>query len=586
MPRTASMIACLAMALLGACTPTDPPAHASQVYETGTDARWYRGNLHTHTLWSDGNEIPEAVVDRYRANGYHFLAITEHNIVADKERWVAASRRPADMPTRAVRFAPERRQNGRKAELRLKPFAELQAIFAAPGRFLLLDSEEISDAVGPVSVHINAINLSATIDPAREASVEETIKADFASVARQARASQNKALVQLNHPNFTYSITAEHLMRLPGTAFFEVYNGHPLSNNPGDGMRPSTERLWDIALAWRLDVLGLPMLYGTATDDSHHYQPGGDAPPGRGWVDVLAEELTPDALFDAMRSGRFYASTGIRLKRIVATADRLDIEIEPEADVRYAIEFIGTRKGFDPATTLPRSATGRPIYASHRYSSDIGVVFSRQQGTRATYRFRPDDLYVRARITATRPHPAPSQPLQSVQAWVQPVIGPAGQAPSQPDLQPPAPPLPSLHQGITRRFQTLPGEEAALLLSSSRIPCSVDSLSDAFGISWPVYRVQGSAAFSGWIADPGTGRVPDSFAIVLEGVQRYIAEDGPGRRRPDVADHFGNHKLEGAGFHSGFEFANVVRGEYRIWLVGFMQGKPKACDSGKTLRVT
>ena len=40
---------------------------------------WYKGNMHTHTLWSDGQAFPEQAVDDYQQRGYHFLSLTEHN---------------------------------------------------------------------------------------------------------------------------------------------------------------------------------------------------------------------------------------------------------------------------------------------------------------------------------------------------------------------------------------------------------------------------------------------------------------------------------------------------------------------------
>ena len=36
----------------------------------GSNGEWYRGNMHTHSLWSDGDAAPEAVVAWYKANGY------------------------------------------------------------------------------------------------------------------------------------------------------------------------------------------------------------------------------------------------------------------------------------------------------------------------------------------------------------------------------------------------------------------------------------------------------------------------------------------------------------------------------------
>ena len=29
-------------------------------------ARWWKGNLHTHSLWSDGNDFPDMIVAWYR----------------------------------------------------------------------------------------------------------------------------------------------------------------------------------------------------------------------------------------------------------------------------------------------------------------------------------------------------------------------------------------------------------------------------------------------------------------------------------------------------------------------------------------
>ena len=41
---------------------------------------WYKGNLHTHSLWSDGDDFPDSIVARYKRMGYHFLALTDHNL--------------------------------------------------------------------------------------------------------------------------------------------------------------------------------------------------------------------------------------------------------------------------------------------------------------------------------------------------------------------------------------------------------------------------------------------------------------------------------------------------------------------------
>ena len=39
-----------------------------------------KGGLHTHTTRSDGKLTPEEVLKHFKANGYDFLAITDHRI--------------------------------------------------------------------------------------------------------------------------------------------------------------------------------------------------------------------------------------------------------------------------------------------------------------------------------------------------------------------------------------------------------------------------------------------------------------------------------------------------------------------------
>ena len=46
-----------------------------------------KGNLHTHTTFSDGRLPAEQVVARYRELGYDFLALTDHDDRIDDEYW-------------------------------------------------------------------------------------------------------------------------------------------------------------------------------------------------------------------------------------------------------------------------------------------------------------------------------------------------------------------------------------------------------------------------------------------------------------------------------------------------------------------
>ena len=44
---------------------------------------WYKGNLHSHTVNSDGKLTPEESVKLFREHGYHFLCFSEHDKYTD-----------------------------------------------------------------------------------------------------------------------------------------------------------------------------------------------------------------------------------------------------------------------------------------------------------------------------------------------------------------------------------------------------------------------------------------------------------------------------------------------------------------------
>src|SRR5581483_12014677 len=62
-------------------------AHADDVIPAHAAPRWWKGNIHTHTFWSDGDDFPEMVAEWYRTHGYNFLALTDHNVLSQGIRW-------------------------------------------------------------------------------------------------------------------------------------------------------------------------------------------------------------------------------------------------------------------------------------------------------------------------------------------------------------------------------------------------------------------------------------------------------------------------------------------------------------------
>lgn len=423
------VVLALTMAVGAVTSRSQPPRHDVLRAERGR--LWYRGNLHTHSHWSDGDDYLEMIALWYRERNYDFLCFTDHNVLANTQRWVdvdkTKGRRTAydKLKARFPDWIDERERDGR-LEVRLRTFNEVAKKLSVPNEFLLIQGEEISDRFDRYPVHLNASNLIELIPPMRGESVLDTIQNNVDAVIAQRERTGQPMIVHLNHPNFGYAVTAEDLMRIQGERFFEVYNGHPSVHNRGDDRHASTDRIWDIVLTHRLAELNLPVMYGLAVDDGHEYHhiPSRASEPGRGWVMVLAEELSTESLIDALEAGRFYASSGVTLSRVESSLDGQSVEVQPVPGETYTIEFIGTRRNYDPASHPVTDKNGEPVRATRRYSDDIGTVFKTVQGTRASYEFDGDEIYVRARITSSAQHPNPAEPGEPQRAWTQPVIGP------------------------------------------------------------------------------------------------------------------------------------------------------------------
>jgi hypothetical protein len=101
---------------------------------------------------------------------------------------------------------------------------------------------------------------------------------------------------------------------------------------------------------------------------------------------VRAPRLESRALVEALERGEFYASTGVELQSIDVTSSSMTITIKTESQSKYRVQFIGRQ----------------------------GTVLSEAVTSPATYSFKGDESYVRAKIFESN----------GKAAWVQPA--PAG----------------------------------------------------------------------------------------------------------------------------------------------------------------
>ncbi len=236
--------------------------------------RFYRGNLHGHSTNSDGIWSPAEYVRQYRQNGYDFVALTDHCL----EQY--------GYPLSDTR------------QFRSDDFTTLIGAELHPGQI------ESGSAW-----HLLAVGLPLDFETHREGDTG-------ASVARRVMAAG--AFLAATHPDW-YAFTVADFETLDAADAIECYNGGADAGSD----RGHNWHYIDMLLhrGHRMGVI--------AVDDLHAGTAGlGDFM--RGWVQVKAEALTPEALLRALKAGHYYASTGPQLHNVEFRGrEKLVVECSP-----------------------------------------------------------------------------------------------------------------------------------------------------------------------------------------------------------------------------------------------------------------
>ena len=246
--------------------------------------RFYRGNLHGHSTNSDGRWTPAEHIRQYRLNGYDFVALTDH---CNEHHGFDIS------DTRAFRT---------------DGFTTLFGAELHPGQI------ESGSAW-----HLLAVGLPLDFETYREGDTG-------ASVARRAMAAG--AFVAATHPNW-YAQTVADIETLDAIDAVECYNG---------GCDAESDR----GYSWHFIEMLLHRGHrvgAIATDDVHAAE--GTSDFMRGWVQVKAEALTPEALLRALKAGHYYASTGPQLHNVELQGAKLVVECSPARQILVTGESAG-----------------------------------------------------------------------------------------------------------------------------------------------------------------------------------------------------------------------------------------------------
>lgn len=378
-----------------------------QNYAQHTQAQktWYKGNLHAHSYWSDGDDFPEMIMDWYKTNGYDFTVLSDHNTLQEGEKWIQISNKKylqdgfkKYLEKYGDDWVEYRKDSLGIIKVKLKTFSEYTPLFMDDD-FIIVKSEEITTGFEGKPIHINATNIQEKITPIKGDSKIEVIQKNIDAIYAQREKLNIPIMPHLNHPNFGFAISSDDIIELKNLQFFEVYNGHPLVYNHGDSLHPGTEEIWDrVNTSYRKQ--GKPLLYGIASDDSHQYHQFGKkySNAGRGWVMIKASELTPGAIIRAMENGDFYASTGVVIKSYNVENNEIEVVIDPDKNTVYKIQLLG----------VPRAGKKSKIILE-------------KTGNQATFKIPEAYWFVRVRITSDRTNKNFFNETEFEKAWLQPI---------------------------------------------------------------------------------------------------------------------------------------------------------------------
>jgi len=339
--------------------------------EAGNTENWYKGNTHTHTvICGHADTSPDSVARWYLERGYNFLILSEHNTFIDPD---------------SVHLPAKRRSD-----------------------FILIPGEEVSDHQ---HIHTTAMNIGRLVPAQRPlplSEIENNPFENFKIYLMQKHVDSIRAtggIPILNHPNWETGVSASSIRQVERLHMIELYNGHPDVNNWGNEQHASMEVKWDSLLTSGKKV------YGVSSDDAHFFQEWGVdvSNPGRGWVMVRSEELSPDAITRAMEKGDFYATSGVMLSKVEINENTYNVKIDTSAT------FIATQSPFVVGYKSSELKDGFWI----EFISEGGRVIRSKKGIAASIEAPKKSSYIRAKMIYSRIRGNTSEQFF---AWTQPLF--------------------------------------------------------------------------------------------------------------------------------------------------------------------
>lgn len=236
---------------------------------------WYKGNLHSHTVKSDGKLTPAESVKLFQDNGYHFLCLSEHDLYTDY-------RREFDSPEFIILPGLEassvlfEKEDG----IRRKKVHHIHGILGTE----LMQQK----AAKPLFRHMERLEVPVYYGDWDGAAVAQQLADELAA---------RGCITTYNHPVWS-RVEEREFVDTDGIFGLEIFNYNTV-NESGTGYDTAH---WDVMLRKGRRI------HGFASDDNHNEGLFDDACGGYVWV--KADGLTHDNIISALVEGNYYSSSG------------------------------------------------------------------------------------------------------------------------------------------------------------------------------------------------------------------------------------------------------------------------------------
>ena len=264
-----------------------------------------KGNIHMHTVRSDGHLTPEEAAERYRRAGYDFIMISDHEIY-----WNSTELdRPDFLVLGGTESAIEMNNDYCWIiDYRNKKANNDNNRHAHQHMHLCCIKDESIPDVGQYYAHNERVprQLDRGIDSWN---------------AKIADLNARGNLVVVNHPHWS-RLTGELLLATQNVIGMEIFNSGDVFHCGGR----SDEEIWDhcLRLGKHLNVV--------AADDSHKYT----TDFAKGFTVVQTDEFSKAGICRGFKAGNFYASTGPMIHEMKIEDGVLKMRFTPARHVKIA----------------------------------------------------------------------------------------------------------------------------------------------------------------------------------------------------------------------------------------------------------